>query len=97
MRRWSMMLVLGMLAACGDPPPCGVDDDGDDIAVCNDAGTLYCPLDNWIAADGCNVCGCSPQGEVICNDRAECAGGVPTDTGLVTGSTATTQTTATSR
>lgn len=75
MRRWSMVLggaCLWMLAGCGEQPPCGVDDDGDDIPSCNYNGALYCPLDNWIADDGCNTCGCSPEGELACNDRVEC-------------------------
>jgi len=83
-------LVLGltmMLIACGDPPPCGVDDQGEDVPFCTYEvnGATYCPLDNWIADDGCNTCGCSVDGEVACNDRAECAD--PTE---VSGSTAVT-------
>lgn len=75
MRQVSMMLglaVLGALAGCGEQPPCGVDDDGDDIPSCTYGADIYCPLDNWIADDGCNTCGCSPAGEIACNDRVEC-------------------------
>jgi len=80
-------VVLLLLVACGEDPPCGVDDDGDEVPFCRyeATGDIYCPLDNWIADDGCNTCGCSPIGEVACNDRVECA--TETD---VTGTTATT-------
>lgn len=62
------------LVGCGEQPPCGVDDDGDEIPSCSygTPETVYCPLDNWEADDGCNTCACSVDGEVVCNDRVEC-------------------------
>jgi len=71
----SLIFAAGALSACGEDPPCGVDDQGDEVPVCvyDATGDLYCPLDNWIADDDCNTCGCSAEGEVKCNDRAECA------------------------
>jgi hypothetical protein len=77
--RW---LLAVLLVGCEDAPPCGVDDDGADVPFCSvvvegyEEPLAYCPLEHWGAADGCNSCGCSASGEVVCTSRS-------CDTGVV--------------
>ena len=64
-----------LLVGCGEDPPCGVDDDGNDVPYCavNVEGyeepLNYCPLEHWGAPDGCNSCGCDETGAVVCTSR----------------------------
>jgi len=67
-------IAMGLLAlvACGEPPPCGVDLDGEDVPYCEitiqgeSDPIAYCPLEHWAADDDCNTCGCSEDGVVVC-------------------------------
>ena len=72
MRRGLCFLLLPIgWAACGPDPLCGEDDEGNEIPICEydseEVGNLqYCPGEHWGANDGCNSCGCDPDGVVIC-------------------------------
>ena len=86
MRAWIVGTVLLALAACGEPPPCGVDNEGNDVPWCEVtfAGTSepidFCPLEHWAADDDCNTCGCSQTGQVVCT-ALQCGGTTDTNTG----------------
>ncbi len=71
---WTGLLLL---VGCGDPAPCGEDEDGEPFPVCavelvDGAVIDYCPGDQWAAADGCNSCGCGADGEVLCTSVTTC-------------------------
>jgi hypothetical protein len=69
---WIGAFAMVALAGCGAQPPCGVDDQGDDVPYCavefpgEPEPLNYCPLEHWASGDDCNTCGCSESGEVIC-------------------------------
>lgn len=57
------------LAACGSEAPCGSDEFGEDVPMCDVEGSplgFYCPGDHWGAGDDCNSCGCNSDGAVEC-------------------------------
>ena len=66
MRALCFVLFVGGAMACGDQGPCGVDADGNLIAACEVDGApydgAYCPGEHWGVDDGCNSCGCGPNG-----------------------------------
>jgi hypothetical protein len=74
-------IAFGLLAlvACGEPPPCGVDRDGEDVPFCEVSipgegdPIAYCPLEHWAADDDCNTCGCSEDGLIVCTSL-QCGG-----------------------
>jgi hypothetical protein len=72
MRAWIGALGLVALVGCGEPPPCGVDQDGEDVPYCEVTfpdlaePLAFCPLEHWAASDACNTCGCSEEGLIIC-------------------------------
>ena len=72
--RAAWWLLVG-LVGCAEEPPCGVDSDGEDVPFCAVAvegyeePLNYCPLEHWGAEDGCNSCGCTAEGQVVCTTR----------------------------
>lgn len=66
MRQLPLLLAL---AACNGGSPCE-DLDGNELPSCiyNSHGQdlEYCPGDAWGADDGCNSCGCDPDGNILC-------------------------------
>jgi hypothetical protein len=70
MRWWSGALL--MLAACGEEPLCGENDEGEPIPICDFEAEgkqfQYCPGDHW-AAPECRSCGCTNEGEVLCTEE----------------------------
>lgn len=97
MRAWIAAFGLVALLGCGEPPPCGVDNDGNDVPWC--AVTFegisepinFCPLEHWAADDDCNTCGCSDDGRIVCT-ALQCGTGPTTGTSSSTGTTGTTDT-----
>ena len=72
MRGWIGALGLVALMGCGEPPPCGVDKEGNDVPWCEVSfpdvaePLAFCPLEHWAAPDDCNTCGCSEEGTIVC-------------------------------
>jgi hypothetical protein len=77
-RRFTTVLLAFALAlgACGGEPPCGVDEDGEDIPVCMPEiegvpdVLEFCPGDSW-ATPACESCSCLPDGSVFCGLPAD--------------------------
>lgn len=70
MRTLLFVFALAGLAACGSEAPCGVDEEGVDVPMCEVEGSprgFYCPTDHWGAGDDCNGCGCDSDGNIVCN------------------------------
>lgn len=76
----AVALALAGLVACGSEPLCGyVDEDADPLVerpICTyelgvaDETIDYCPGDQWGSVDGCNSCGCSEDGRIVCTKVA---------------------------
>lgn len=73
MRALCFVLLLGGAVACADQGPCGLDGEGNEIPSCAVDGApnegLYCPSQHWGSDDGCNSCGCSPDGSIVCTEN----------------------------
>jgi hypothetical protein len=72
--RWTTLLVaLAALGGCGQDPPCGEDEQGNEIPHCEwnidkvPEAIIQCPGDNW-ATPECQSCSCDPRGKVLCTE-----------------------------
>lgn len=69
MRALLFVFALAGATACGSDAPCGVDEEGVDVPMCEVEGSprgFYCPGEHWGAGDDCNSCGCGPEGVETC-------------------------------
>lgn len=71
--RFGWVAIACALAACSGEPPCGVDENDEDIPSCEykvedlpDA-LLFCPGDQW-GTPACESCGCTDEGKILCTE-----------------------------
>ncbi len=74
MRAWIGALGLVALVGCGEPPPCGVDQDGEDVPYCEVTfpdlaePLAFCPLEHWAASDASKTRGSNSMRKKRLND-----------------------------